>query len=388
MSVTTSLSLNQDLSVKNLRLRTDNSGAPDMAKQQAWLKAMEQSQMQEWLRQGLTARGSHDTPVAEGRSNALEQSQTYHHDDAEKNGDRETVNDTQADSWSNRTGKQAVSTDVAREKDSGIKDVKASEVLPVASSAQQSSADPATAEVGNESFQLRPQASGLVVTSSLASSPDAVQPSLAIGSAMSLACEFAQGGQAVQAIKMALQEMTGIEAKIVSSESLNQMVDVDRQASQLLSKLVTGLSVKPTDTASLEKSESKENPASLEVTDKTEFLPEEHQAIRFHAEWSEEGLRLWLGIDSNANIDKAQLAKQLHDWVTKQNVQLLALIWNGEQLPKNVMTQLMKDGGKPSTLALTHPKYGDVANTPDVEDTHYFLNSYLQAKEMQWRSVQ
>lgn len=392
MSVTTSLSLNQDLSAKNLRLRTDTSGAPDMAKQQAWLKAMEQSQMQEWLRQGLTARDGYDTPATDGTSNAREQRQAHNQDGVEKTGDRETVNDTQADSRSNRTDEQAVSSDVAQGRELGIQDAKASEFLPAASSAQPNSADSTAVEVGNENSPVKQQTatSGMraFAANNLASSSGTEQSSIATGSTMPLAAVSTQAWQAVQTIKIALQEMTGIEAKIVSVESLNQMTDVDRQTNQPVSKLAASLSIMETDTSELEKSEIKDEPASAEVADKTEAVAEEHQAIRFHAEWSEEGLRLWLGINSNANIDKAELSKQLHHWVAKQNVQLLALTWNGEQLPKNVIAQMLKDGVKPSASSLTNSKPSDVANTVGVEDTHYFFNFYLQAKEMQWPSVQ
>ncbi|MES2036406.1 MAG: hypothetical protein V4495_01090 [Pseudomonadota bacterium] len=384
------------MSAKNLRLRTDTSGAPDMAKQQAWLKAMEQSQMQEWLRQGLTARGGRDTPATEGTSNARELSQTHHQDDTGKAGGRETVNDTQADSRSYGNAKQAAFIEVADERNLVAQDARANQALPSASSVQRGSADSTTTEVENENSQVKRQASASGMTAfaanNLASSPGAGQSSNATGSTLSLAGEFAQGGQAVQAIKMALQEMTGIEAKIVSVESLNQMADVDKQTNRPVSRLVTSLSIMETDIAELEKSAIKEESASAKATDKVESLPEEHQAIRFHAEWSEEGLRLWLGINSNADIDKAQLTKQLHDWVAKQNVQLLALIWNGEQLPKNVIAQMLKEGVKPSASSLINSKPGDIENEPGVEDTHYFFNSYLQAKsqakEMQWPSVQ
>ncbi|MFZ6778062.1 hypothetical protein ACO0LD_14620 [Undibacterium sp. Ji83W] len=386
------MSLNQDLSAKSLRLRTDNSGVPDIAKQQAWLRAMEQSQMQEWLRQGLTARGGHDTPVAEDTSNARELSQKHHQDDAEKTGDRETVNDAQADSRSNGSAKQAASIEGVDKRNFVAQDARANEALPAASSVQRSSSDSTVAEVENENSEVKQQVSASGMTAfaanNLASSPGTVQSSIATGSALPLAGEFAQGGQAVQTIKIALQEMTGIEAKIVSAESLNQMADVDKQTNQPVSRLAASLSKMETDTAELEKSAIKEESASAKAADNAESLPEEHQVIRFHAEWSEEGLRLWLGINSNANIDKAQLTKQLHDWVAKQNVQLLALIWNGEQLPKNVIAQMLKEGANPSASSLTNSKPSDVANAPGVEDTHYFLNSYLQAKEMQWPSVQ
>lgn len=397
MSVTTSLSLNQDLSAKNLRLRTDTSGVPDMAKQQAWLKAMEQSQMQEWLRQGLTARGGHDTAAVEGTSNVRELSQKkYHQDDTEKTGARETVNDAQADSRSNGNAKQAASIHVADERNFAAQDARANEALPAASSVQRSSADSTAAEVENENPPVKLQATALGMTAfaanNLASSPGAGQSSIATRSAMPLAEEFAQSGQAVQTIKMALQEMTGIEAKIVSAESLNQMADVDKQTNLPVSRLAASLSKMETDTVELEKSAIKEESASAKAAENAESLAEEHQAIRFHAEWSEEGLRLWLGINSNADIDKAQLTKQLHDWVAKQNVQLLALVWNGEQLPKNVIAQMLKEGVKPSASSLINSKPGDIENEPGVEDTHYFLNSYLQAKsqakEMQWPSVQ
>ncbi len=395
MSVTSSLNLNQDLSAKSLRLRADNSGEPDMAKQQAWLKAMEQSQMQEWLRQGLTARGGHDTPATQGTSNVREL-KTHYQDDAAKAGGRETVSDTQADPRSNGNAKQTASIEVADERNFVAQDARASAALPPASSVQRGSNDSTTTEVENENSQVKQPASALGMTTfavhNSASLPGATQSFVATGNAIPLAGKFVQAEHAVQAIKMALQEITGIEARIVAPESLSQMTEMGRQTSQPISKLATGLSSKIADMTVLEESEIKEESANAGVTDKAEPLPEEHQAIRFHAEWSEDGLRLWLGINSNANMAKAQIVRQLHEWVAKQNVQLLALIWNGEQMPRNVLVQVLKEGAKPPVSSSTNSKPGDIANTQGIEDMHYFLNSYLQtksqAKEMQWPSVQ
>lgn len=392
MSMTTSLSLNQDLSVSSLRQRTENSGAPDKAKQQAWLKAMEQSQMQEWLRQGWIASGSHDAHVVESRHKARDLNQTHHQDDVEWASDREPASDMQADSRSNGNDRPAPSNDVTDEKKQVTQDVKAGEILQAASSVQRWTAEPKSVAVENGGAPLSQQAHAsnmpAFAKDSLAPSSGSMQSSLVKGSAIPMAREFAQIGQAVQTIKMALQEMTGVEARIVSAESLNQVMSVDKQISQPLSKLAASLATSVIDKLLPEISEINEESANAQAVDKEDSLPEEHETIRFHAEWSEEGLRLWLGIDSNANIDKAQLAKHLHDWAAKQNVQLLALVWNGEQLSRNVFAQMLKERDKPSVWAHANSKPGGAANGADVEDTHYFLKSYLETKEMQWPSVQ
>lgn len=397
MSVATSLSLNQDTSVSNLRKRTENSGAPDMAKQQAWLKAMEQSQMQEWLRQGLTARGGHEEALPERGSSSRDLSQTYHQDSAEKTSVHERGSDVQTASHSNGNGRQAAATDVVYERNLNTQNVIANEALPVASAVQRWTTEPMMVTLESVNSSVKQQASapdmGAFAQDSLASSFEGVQPLLANENMMAeLPGDFAPLEQTVQAVKMALQEMTGLGARIVSAESLNQMTGVDKQIIQPLNKLTASLATSVTDTPAPEMSEVKEESASAQTADIADSLSEEHEAIRFHAEWSEEGLRLWLGIDSNANIDKAQLAKQLHDWVAKQNVQLLALIWNGEQLSKNMIAQILKDGNKPSASSQTSTKPADDATIPGAEDTHYFFSSYLQvksqAKEMQWPSVQ
>jgi len=54
--------------------------------------------------------------------------------------------------------------------------------------------------------------------------------------------------------------------------------------------------------------------------------------LRWHAEWDEQGVRVWLGLDSAAGIDAPQLAQQVLQSLGGQGVRVLSLICNGKPL--------------------------------------------------------
>jgi hypothetical protein len=54
--------------------------------------------------------------------------------------------------------------------------------------------------------------------------------------------------------------------------------------------------------------------------------------LRWHAEWDEQGVRVWLGLDSAAGIDAPELAQQVLQSLGEQGVRVRSLICNGKSL--------------------------------------------------------
>ena len=70
----------------------------------------------------------------------------------------------------------------------------------------------------------------------------------------------------------------------------------------------------------------------------------ERQGVRLHAEWTSEGVRLWLGMDVSAAIPAAMLLLQLQRSVAALGTRLLSLTCNGRPVPMN---------GSPETISTT-----------------------------------
>jgi hypothetical protein len=56
------------------------------------------------------------------------------------------------------------------------------------------------------------------------------------------------------------------------------------------------------------------------------------EPIRLHADWSADGVRLWLALDANVLDQMGAIARQLRQWVKEQGVKMLALSCNGKLL--------------------------------------------------------
>lgn len=54
--------------------------------------------------------------------------------------------------------------------------------------------------------------------------------------------------------------------------------------------------------------------------------------VRVHADWSEEGVRVWLGMDGAAAGSAGMLARQLHRWLGSQGIRTLSITCNGKCL--------------------------------------------------------
>jgi hypothetical protein len=67
--------------------------------------------------------------------------------------------------------------------------------------------------------------------------------------------------------------------------------------------------------------------APLSVANELQPVPE---PIRLHANWSTDGVRLWLGLDSSAQVALQPIATQLQRWLNNQGHKLLSLNCNGQ----------------------------------------------------------
>lgn len=69
-------------------------------------------------------------------------------------------------------------------------------------------------------------------------------------------------------------------------------------------------------------------------TDQQAFVPKQHQqeALRLHSEWSEHGVRIWLGVDQSVQMDASQIAIHIAQWLGSQKINLLALVCNGKTI--------------------------------------------------------
>ncbi|MFZ6876357.1 hypothetical protein ACO0LF_30235 [Undibacterium sp. Di27W] len=384
----TSLVLNQDPQVKGLRVSNESSVSLDLSKQKAWMKAMEQSQMQEWLRQGLTHRdyfqASQNKPVQNSQDDLLPGFQApVSHEETQ-------IKDINS---SGSAEKQVPPSNGIDDAVSGGLHIEAEVVLqselqlakpqPTLSASKLHAFSEQNLSLASQKI-AESQASqhGQVSLAGNTQLVQAVTPNFVPKTQENTSVAMSSVTDKVQlseSLKSGLEAWTGVVAISSSLNLLSLTGKLDQQTNQATTKLATGFlaSMLPADV--IEKAEASEGVAETKVVPDPESSQYDHEAIRFHAEWSEEGLRLWLGIDSNTKIDIAQLSQQLRNWVAQQNVQLLSLVWNGQQISKSQVAQILKDGNKQNA------PFADTSATmheTKSSDKHYFLNSYLHAKEM------
>jgi hypothetical protein len=60
---------------------------------------------------------------------------------------------------------------------------------------------------------------------------------------------------------------------------------------------------------------------------------EAQEPIRLHAEWSDQGVSVWLGSDANQTIPLVSLMSHVQQWLTAHGERLRALVWNGRAVP-------------------------------------------------------
>jgi hypothetical protein len=56
------------------------------------------------------------------------------------------------------------------------------------------------------------------------------------------------------------------------------------------------------------------------------------EPVRVHAEWTADGVRVWLGLDATALAHQKAIAQQVRRWVAAQNARVLSLSCNGRSL--------------------------------------------------------
>lgn len=73
-----------------------------------------------------------------------------------------------------------------------------------------------------------------------------------------------------------------------------------------------------------------ETPASTAPHDAA--AADEREPLRVHAEWSDAGVRVWLGADANGLAEIDSVTRQLQQWLGSQGTRLLGVVCNGKQV--------------------------------------------------------
>jgi hypothetical protein len=60
--------------------------------------------------------------------------------------------------------------------------------------------------------------------------------------------------------------------------------------------------------------------------------PAPRDPVRLYAEWSDQGVRVWLGTDAGQSWSASDLAQQIQHWLNAQGERLRALVWNGRPM--------------------------------------------------------
>ena len=60
--------------------------------------------------------------------------------------------------------------------------------------------------------------------------------------------------------------------------------------------------------------------------------PAEHAPVRLYAEWSEQGVKVWLGADADQLQNLPVLAQQVQQWLGGQGERLISLVCNGQDV--------------------------------------------------------
>ncbi|KHK58663.1 hypothetical protein PI87_02660 [Ralstonia sp. A12] len=101
----------------------------------------------------------------------------------------------------------------------------------------------------------------------------------------------------------------------------------------------TGGDVQPEDVMqSLDEHESPPASGKQEATASNEDTP----AVRIHAEWTEQGVRIWLGVSRDENVVLPEVQRQLDRLLAESGHQLLSLVCNGRSLTGTTQDDLAK----------------------------------------------
>jgi len=84
-------------------------------------------------------------------------------------------------------------------------------------------------------------------------------------------------------------------------------------------------------------------------------------AVRLYAEWSEQGVRVWLGADADQALPLAQIGAQLQQWLGGQGERLVELVCNGRTVWRDT---LGKPNGRPfsEVIHIIPPTYTALAS--------------------------
>jgi len=161
-------------------------------------------------------------------------------------------------------------------------------------------------------------------------------------------------------------------SKLIVEPNLNKMGNNPLQLPNLHSALdISLISGSDKDNESLQDETLMTVRSSNEVQEKNaQFL--EYEKIRFHSEWHEDGVKIWLGVDHEEKQDVLRMVAEIRRWATIQNIPLAAIFCNGKPLMridvKNESLFDLRNSRKEST---------SYEQSNLLNDKHYLLNKYI-----------
>ena len=198
-------------------------------------------------------------------------------------------------------------------------------VARAAGDAREPAATPATRrEAASADAPAQPAAQTPAQTAAASMSNE---PATGIESAPADAATLAATATAAQ-LPAILQSLLGTSVMLVADAA----EAATPEASAALQSVATG--------AAAAASESHEDAAAVDdAAPAEEATPErgagastERDALRMHAEWTDAGVRVWLGADAQSLPDVAALTTQLQRWLAGQGMSLLGLVCNGRNV--------------------------------------------------------
>ena len=63
------------------------------------------------------------------------------------------------------------------------------------------------------------------------------------------------------------------------------------------------------------------------------------EPVRVHAEWSNAGVRLWLGMDADMLTQVDQISRELQKWLAREGIKVLSIACNGKPIIEYTRTK-------------------------------------------------
>ena len=351
----------------------------DTKRQQAWARAMEQEQMNSWLRFGLVSRSE------------FEQSDLDHVSSQRDDGTRETIIDDHLSvaSVGGHLRENKLITQVTHIGEDSMnviyeRSITATSVMLAGTS---TSISEITDNISSGSLLERnfeDSRPGSILKSELnidTSKSDefkrpTIDPEIADSSLENLDTvknqigEFGQHHDVGQRFKQFLVALFS-QPELLSG---NQIVEVEPQTSPHRNYLLRSvgaasveLETKDTDPPPDEIAESKGISQEQKIA-----MVERNNGIRVHTEWANEGVRIWLGVDQGLHLNIDMLANRIEMWLRDQRVKVIGLVCNGRELLDGEKGKVsLKPGSEEANVIVSQNSREEM---PDSDDLRFVIN--------------